>query len=583
MKDLLRAVAAAAVLVVAASSAFAHGGGMVIPRNRDRSRATGDVPPSPPPPPPPSPAETGGDAKGPTTVTEEDPATRDTWFAWWTTQRRAFQRSRGDGGAARTADEQRTAAAVDPVEAALIRGAHDRDDDVATGSLVALGRLGNPAHVALLCGVLTDPARPDTQREAAACGLAFLGVPPAGRAGPVRASEALAQTVTDAKAPSRLRGIAAYALGLRAEPESRDVLVAAVLSPATPPAVAAAAAASIGLIGGDESEAVLVDLLARGRTDADPGLIRAHAAQGLARCGGPRAVEALVQATEDKDADVRRAALFALGAVARPEDESALKAFRKRIDQDPDMGCRDAAILGMGRQGAPAAKKTIDDAVAGGRRVHASYALTALGFWSRRAGDPRAAAPIRAALASGKTPAERAAACFALGLARDKGARPVVVRIAEGGAEGNVRAVAASVVADLVADGAASDETVLVLRRLTGPSEPSDVRREAAIALGTIGDAAAAKDLLRIVESSDGNFERAAAVSALGRIGGAGVATELTAILAAEDRPPYLRALSAVGLGLLRERAAVRPLWLVGADLDITFAGEAVAEMLTIL
>jgi hypothetical protein len=211
--------------------------------------------------------------------------------------------------------------------------------------------------------------------------------------------------------------------------------------------------------------------------------------------------------------------------------------------------------------------------------VHATYAVTALGFWAQRNGDPSAAAPVRRTLVPGSSSALRAASCNALSLARDREAGPLVLRIAEGHDEETLRAVAVASAPPIADPGEAGE----VLRRLLAATQPPEVRREAASALGALGDVSAAAALRSLAEESDRLYVRAAALVALGRIGGPGALEKLRTTLENREAEGLLRGLSAVGLGILLERASPRPLRLVGEDLDWNAMTDAVSELLSIL
>jgi HEAT repeat protein len=568
-----RAWIAGLMLSLAASAAWAHGGEFYKPPPPEKRLKK---PPEDTTPRGGGEATTPSDAPGPTTGGGSKLGPDD-WKSWWTTQRTGLT-------PVRTTDVETpsTAAPSQPTErdaaiASLRRATDDPDEDVATAALVALGRIGDRDSEARLIAVLLDERRARTLRESAACGLAFLG---RANSDPGTARQALERVALLSQGDARLRAIAVYALGLRLETESAEVLAGLAVASRTDRQVACAAATSLGVIRTPECVDTLLRLLEKGRDgDDDPATVRIYAAHGLARCGDASGVVALRKAASDADAGVRRAAALALGALAGSGDDETYRVLRRMVDQDREVGCRDVALLSIGRQGNAAARRILEDAARGGRQVHATYALTALGFWARRTGDPSAAAPVRAALAAGTEPALRTAACFAVALARDREAAPVVLRIAEGRNDPWLRTVAIASVPSI----ATRDEAGSLLIGLLNAAEPPEIRREAATALGVLGEASASAVLGELAEKGERMYVRAAATVALGRVGGPGAVERLRRTLDTPGREGMLRALSAVGMGLLLESRRTLPLHVVADDLDWDVMTDAVAELMSIL
>ncbi|MCE9635228.1 MAG: HEAT repeat domain-containing protein [Planctomycetes bacterium] len=568
----VRFLTVALAIALWTATAYAHGGEFYKPPPPEKK-----LKPKGPDTPRGGTATAPDDVPGPTTGSGGDKLGADDWKSWWTTQRSAFVRTRIADVETPTSAAPSGPTERDEVLAALRKAVEDDDDDVSTSALVALGRVGDRASEATMIRVLGDERRTQAVRESAACGLAFLGRAKSD-AGAARA--ALESVLLRSEGVARLRAIAAYAIGLRGETESVEVLAALALTARTDTQVASASAAALGLVGTDDATAVLTRLLEKGRDgDDDPAAVRVYAAQGLARSAATASVAALRKAAADADPDVRRASALALGALAGATDDDTQRSLRRILDQDREPACRDAALIALGRQGHAASKRVLEDAVAGGRRVHPTYAVTALGLWAKRTGDPSAAAPVRAFLTAATDPVLRSAACFAVAVAHDRDAAPVVLRIAEARNDPWLRAVAIAAIPSLVP----REEAAPLLLRLLDAAEPPEIRREAASALGVLGEVSATPILSDLVETGDRLYVRSAATVALGRVGGPGAATRLRTTLTTPGREGMLRGLAAVGLGLLLQRERTQPLHLVADDLNWDFMTDAVAELMSIL
>jgi hypothetical protein len=122
-----------------------------------------------------------------------------------------------------------------------------------------------------------------------------------------------------------------------------------------------------------------------------------------------------------------------------------------------------------------------------------------------------------------------------------------------------------------------------VLRPVLTDTHDDALRREAALALGLIGDREALHVLADTVENGDTVFLRGSAALALGRIGGREAGTALLTLLENRKRPAIGRAMAAVGIGMLLDRTEGRGLARIGSDLNWYLQTAAVAEVLTIL
>ncbi len=567
-------VMAALICLVLAGPAWAHGGQYSNPPLYRPGRNVGPGPTVPGPTPrrgPPTPKEVTPSVTSSTT-SRLGP---DDWQSWWLSQRGSLLAGRFVGATTPSPRERVSTERQRVLDVLLLAADHD-NEDIATSALVALGRLGAAAAEAPLVATLRDASKTQSVREAAACGLALLGQRPDSEA-PRHALESVAMA---SSLPSRLRAIAAHALGLRGEKESQQLLSGLAASTSTDADVSAAAASALGLANASGSVWVLDRLLEKGRPDdPDSGLVRAYAAHGLAAAESTSSLPLLRRMISDDDPLVRKSAMLAATALSARDDAVTERELRRRLDRDKDVSCRDVAVLCLGRLGHARSEKVLLDAWQGGRAVHRTYAATALGLWARKRGDTKACIPVRRAL-SGSTPLPlRGAATVALAVARDRASGAFLISAVEGHGDAGVRALAASVLPEITDRADAAP----VLRRLLASGVDPQVRREAARALGALGDVESTPALIKVIESEDSLYERASATVALGRIGGPGSVDRLLKILETEANAEMLRALAAVSLGILLEHENAQPLHAVATDLYWGVTTESVSELLTIL
>lgn len=191
--------------------------------------------------------------------------------------------------------------------------------------------------------------------------------------------------------------------------ERRAEPLLAALKPDSVPALRRAAAGVLGLVGGEPAVAPLAAVL---QQDAD-SLARLAAAESLGEIGDARAVPALAAAlASDKQLEVRLAAAVALRTLGVPESAEPLAGALAR-DKSPIVRWVAACALGTlgdSRAVAPLVAALHDE----DRSVHRAAAET-LGALR----DPRAVEPLLALLKTEKISALRGAAIDALGVLRD--------------------------------------------------------------------------------------------------------------------------------------------------------------------
>ncbi|HUH13014.1 MAG TPA: HEAT repeat domain-containing protein, partial [Longimicrobiales bacterium] len=475
-------------------------------------------------------------------------------------------------------------------EAARISGAIRRftahaNQEVAETAVLSLGILGDAAELDLLARILDgdldglrrlDRLEPgmrvaERTRAFAAYALGLLG--------------------REAGGYERLRIVRALARTLEREGSrsaSQDVPVACVLALGLVP---------LGVDGSDQAgevrrTAVLVTrqqqvrflLWAFDHGGLDP-LVRAHVPTSVARLldGVPEgsalralALRRLLEPLEKKGSEpvaVRQSAALALGDLCDgdgdPWDAAARRALMGAAEGDAESQVRHFALIALaqcsGRPGAgagdalagtPEARSFLLRQLGRGRSEIRAWSAIALGLLERSVADsgrlPSADAlsALRTSLAQARSPSEVGAYALALGLARDAGAREVLLerleKVSDPDARGYV-ALGLGLIGAREAVGAI--ESVLERSRY----QP-ELLRSAAIALGLLGDKAVVADLLAMLEKARALSSQAAIASALGQIGDTRSLEPLAAMLADGTKTDLARAFAAVALGIVCDR-----------------------------
>lgn len=227
----------------------------------------------------------------------------------------------------RLGNETESAVRVALIQALTALGTHDRvtligllrdpDEPVRREAVTALGRLGPNAEATLaLIGLLGNDASPDVRRQAA---YSLGHIQPEG--GTEQPPLAVTSALLDALriGPSAVREAVAYALGRTGGPAAEKAL-RELLRHGTTEAESVAAAEALGQL---KSEAALDDLVAVLLNSPDrPGLRRASAA-ALGALGKPAAALPLATALDDRDPFVQRQAQQSLEQIPMSRENLA--------------------------------------------------------------------------------------------------------------------------------------------------------------------------------------------------------------------------------------------------------------------
>lgn len=537
-------------------------------------------PPAPPrPPQPPSqPGQapgTGGPSTRPTTRARGRTSGGEaTWRIWWELNREHLVGLRSqlrqqvtltgpEGGRVR----------VDPlgprraeVVAALRRvAARGSGRQLRAAALIALGRTGTEEDARLCVELLKDDRQPRDVREGAAIALGIL---PRFQAEKTRRNVAayLAYVLEHPSVlPSRARGLAILALGMRArgDPLLRMQLVGYLTGRLPTGEEAANVAYACGLTG---DAMVVPELLRAARKGTLAGqrlsdAERSLAVQSLALLGDPHVIDTVVRVLRSRRAglDTRRGAALALGRILREQELAdavaarATQALRHTFEKSNDNALRGFCAVGLGGARGPAAVTLLRDAIDRGGNVEVKpYCALALGLAARQLGDEEGK-PIRAFLAEELRKSRQlevtASLTVALGLARAREATDALLqRLSDQRVPAPSRAAAAQALG-LIGTGTPEAAGALLGVARREPSGP--LLQDAVLALGLMGQRAVAEDLVALLPKAGSSQTQGRIIVALSYLHHSAAVQPLLKVLNNPQQGTLAREFAAVALGLL--------------------------------
>jgi HEAT repeat protein len=588
------------------------------------------------------PGTPGGNAGGPLTVGRRGRAGVgfEDWQYWWTHNQsellalraRMLERSGpltgsaahgiGSRGGSGTRTVRATDAAILEQVVPLLRDLLARDDeyfDVRAAAAIALAKIGDVASAPVLCALARGDVKSHkvvSESAALAAGLLEKDLS--------EVRETLADLASDrSRTGSFARPFAAVGLGfLPAPPDDaaavRDLLLRVVAGREPGVDAKPACLLALGLRQDRDAVPALLAILRDGRVPvhgAEPlsDLEVSYAVQALGRIGAPghertgptSVVDDLVVAAgrESADVNVRRSAIVALGRVAPAAPPKSLERAIEslvRVGQDgDDLQSRSFALIALGRIGGNA--RTGDDARRRcvevlGRMLESGkpasqmqpYAALGLGLVGRGLSDARRGVdeesirrPLRTKFRDTREPSVRASFAVASGLAGDGRATDALLGVvSDDSANGRLRGYCALALGMI--GGAQAVEPV---RALVSGAEDRQLRLQASVAAGLLGDARAVAELLAALRDPDSSqYTLGSAAVALGAIGDERAIGPLCDVVRDASRYPDLtRALAVVALGRIGDRRDVPTLSRLASDINYRAQVPAVSELLTIL
>ncbi len=402
--------------------------------------------------------------------------------------------------------------------------------------------------------------------------------------------------IAGGKVPDMMRAFAALSLGLAGKPSDAIMLADVVRrTPDRERDLKLCAVIALGMLGAQDEvssgvQAILLDLLADERLD--PG-IRNHVPTALARSGDADLLPHLLEAFLDRDADARvmQSLAIAMGRLAHVDDAQVVDALLDYVQEGRDAHTRHFALVALGEVGGrgpgprpgpvpesvpePGAVETSEDQRAasesaarskrildallkemagkGTARQDRSWGALAAALFGR--GDesvrPRLFEQLRVAYTKESDPAFKGAYAVALGLLNDADSAAVLMEDYQDVHDERFRGHVA------VALGLMDHREVSELLRslCVGKATPQQLRVEAAMGLGLMGDRDSVHSLVSALESDPPLAVVAGLAKAVGLIGDSATIDPLRQLAQSDARPSLSRAFACVALGLLGARS----------------------------
>lgn len=558
-------------LVLAAAPAFAHGGTYKAPGSGGPGGGNpGGGGPT-----------TGGGGVPPGTADAPGPVTA--WESWWAANKEVHLRladgMREVGGVTTPKDGESAESVADArdVRAAELRQAlvplflealGDDSFEVRTAAAIALGKTGDAAGSVPLTRAAVEDSHKDV-RDSAVLALGLLGRQ--------RDLPFLDRTLNDEKAATRHRSFAAFSLGLLGGDDAAASLLNFLDGPAgvgvgreQPPLVASVIVA-LGLNGSPDVVPALRAALDDPRHDDQ---VRAFTLLALGRVADRGSLDRVIGVlSREKDARLRRAAAVALGRIANAKDAAATSALVDALwnDNDPVTrhfaavsvgGLGDDAILALLRKGFPKAEPR--------DRPFVALAL-ALGR------DAASAPLLRKALVDEAHESPRSGFALALGLLGDTDSRELLEREVRDRGRIWLQGYSALALGML-----RCRESAPVLRAELDRSNDPRLRANLAVALGLLRDPKAQEVLLETLRGDGSIYERGGAAMSLGLLRMDRAVPSLVERWRDRKEQELVRAFSVVALGVIADPSDVPKLARFSIDHDPSLVNDPLNEVLSI-
>jgi len=584
--------------------------------------------------PPGVPTGTGGGARGTTsTGGTSGGADLTTWEFWWGFNKDPYLQLKSAihapvqvtdveeffGGKSRAASTMRPSEQTirEKIVPALKRAlASETSNDIVTGCLIALGKIGDVQNgedgtsefESLIAAFLRNPSQEIAETAAVALGiLADDASVPTLRALMLDTPEGR-KLVGTTEVPYRTRAFAAYGLGLAgnrvARNETRQEIVRALFEALDGPEgstrdVKVGALIALGLVpvdvrpanslgeGRDASASRESQIAAVRRLFLDArgaSLVRAHAPVTLARlCAGAPESERDAVATlllgpldpfsKERD-EVRQGCVLALGMIGRAtpsRTDDAIRAALSLTARDSDVQSRQFALIALGQVAGRGTTSECEDPrrvvrnqllesfTRGGNRAR-PWAALALGVLERElldAGQVTSNA-VRETLTEGfvesRSPDHVGATAIALGIGQFDAAKTAVAKKLGETSDPITRGYLCVSLGLLGAR-----ETVPQIREIVSDSKfKPELLRQAAVGLGLLGDKDVVKELVTMLDTAQGLSSQAAIASALGFIGDSRSVDPLVEMLERrEGLTQSARGFAAVALGIVADKESL--------------------------
>ncbi|MFN0008113.1 MAG: HEAT repeat domain-containing protein [Planctomycetota bacterium] len=577
-----------------------------------------------------SPTGGPGGARGPVLTGAAGGSDRTTWESWWGFNKAPYLNLRAaiHGGGPATGDIFHTTPGemkgrdiykpsaetvrVEIVPALLRALETEKANDIVTGALVALARIGDVRREdgtselgAKIAGFLGD-----SNQEIAETAALALGILEHESSVPVlesllRDTKEARKLVGRGEVPYRTRAFAAYGLGLvgnaaasretrreivrtlmgfveEAKSSTRDVQVAALLGIGLVPIEVLPEEVGESSVDPTASRQTQVRWIARVLADERQAwMVRAHAPQVLGKllagCPTPlrdeiarRLLELTAERSKAED-QIQHGCVIALGMIGACDGDPGDVRIREalvRISRGRDYEAGHFALIALGqiagRRGAgeepavgrPAITAHLLDTLTRGRSADRPWAGLAIGVLEHAlaaAGEEPSMAvrqALQESLSRAGNPRDVGAFAIGTGIAGNRDAAKILRTKFEATKEDNARSYIA-VAIGLLGDRDAIEEIRTVVRESKFRPE---LLREAAIGLGLLGDKELVTELVTMLQEAKSLSVQASIATALGFIGDERSVSPLVLLLERKDVTPSARGFAAVALGLVADK-----------------------------
>ncbi len=502
----------------------------------------------------------------------QDPAAPVTrWETWWAANKEGYlrlaERMRATAGnqtpgrpvsaRERDAAERRDAAQRRRLADVFIEALGDSDFEVRTAAAIALGKSGDARGSEPLRRV----ARKDPVREvgdSAVLGLGLLG----------QAADVpfLMELLLGERNDASQRAFAAFSLGLIGGEDASAVLLQALPAAGSRgslprPEIHASVLVGLGLSGCEAGLPTLRAAADDARLDAN---VRAFAVLALGRQGDRESL-ARVTALVAPRADValRRAGALALGRIAAPTDLEAVRALLTAARDENDPLARHFAAVALGGLRGPGVLEVLLTTFRAAREADRPFLALALALQ----GDRSIVTELVEALRDERDASRASALCVALGLLGDETAAPALEEQLASPRHPWLQGYAALALGLL-----GHQPSVQALRNGLESTRDGRLRINLAIALGLLHDPRARTFLLETLRTGERFYERGSAALALGALRLTTAIPDLEAVYRDRAAKDILRAYAVVALGQIADPSPVPKLARFSIDGDYSGA-----------
>jgi HEAT repeat protein len=465
---------------------------------------------------------------------------------------------------------------------ALIEALRDGFFDVRAAAVIALGKVGEKSEIPALMKMLGDDNK--QVRESTCLALGMLGDP-----GPIPQLVSIMNNTVEGKRLlgrteilDRTRAFAAIALGLIGmnDGEGSEAVVEPLLKALdrreAAQDVPICALTALGLAKAESAVPRILDLA---RNPSTEELLRAHAVIALGKIGDRQVMPAIQALTRDKDLQVRRSAIIALGKLSGSEDLQSIALLNAEVERGREPQSKNWALISLGQIGGEEARKTLLRALAGEQKSTQAFAALALAILSRNNGSAADNAGfVHDVFKDTKGDSARAGMAIALGLMKHKEAKDDLVALMSGKGDPDLRGYCAVALGLMEAR-----DTIPAIKRVLGSRVDPDFQRSAATALGLMGDKDIVGLLTDILTTARTEYEISASALALGFIGDVSAVAPLVAAVKNKDGLVDLaRANATTALGIVGEDRPLPVLHVVAIDNNYRALVDSLNELLSI-